>query len=399
MNLLFIQGGSRLKLSDKGLWYTDPNFTPEVWQRYLSFCDQLIIVLRREKAVYKDNIAQEMFNVIPQTPHIKIVPLEDLMRPIMNFFNPFMRRRVKKVIFDSVKSADKVIIRSTSEYTYYCYQACKRLHKEYMFEVTGFAYEGLYYQSLRGKIVARRNENRQKQLAWDSACALYVTNEALQKRYPSRGRMLGCSDVTIVDDDTNILTNRLNHIKSQRGRIIIGTCGRVADKNKGLHLVVKALALLRKEGITGYEYQLVGFGDQKPLTKIAAKYNLLDSLTFIGGLPHSEINNWLDSIDIYIQPSYSEGLSRAIIEAMSRALPIICSNVGGNTELIDKAFLFNRGDYVTLCSHIIKIRDVMALQAIRNFSLSSNFRKKKLDSQRNDFLRDFILKSEDEYQK
>lgn len=49
MKLLFIQGGSRLKQSEDGRWFTDSNFTKEVWQRYMDLCDEFVIILRQEK--------------------------------------------------------------------------------------------------------------------------------------------------------------------------------------------------------------------------------------------------------------------------------------------------------------------------------------------------------------
>jgi hypothetical protein len=48
MKLLFIDGGSRLKLSKDGRWFTDGTFTEEVWNRYISICQELTIILRKE---------------------------------------------------------------------------------------------------------------------------------------------------------------------------------------------------------------------------------------------------------------------------------------------------------------------------------------------------------------
>lgn len=390
MNLLFIQGGSRLKLADDGNWYTDPNFTSEIWNRYLSFCDQLTVVLRREKVVYEAKIAQLHFNPVPNTPRLNIVPLDDLTRPATNYFNILMRRRVKKAIYDAVSVADKVIIRSTSDYTFYCYKACLFFHKEYMFEVVGFAFEGLFYQGIKGKLFARRNERWQKQMAWDSKCSLYVTSETLQKRYPSQGQMFGCSDVELNSIEDVILINRIKHIEYRNKKLVIGTCGRIADKNKGQHLVIKAMAWLKDQGYDNIEYQLVGFGDKTYLEKIAEKYGLLKSVLFFGGLPHAEINHWLDTIDIYIQPSYSEGLSRAIVEAMSRACPVIASTAGGNSELISEEYIFERGNYEMLAKLIISIKENQKEQARRNFEFSKKFNKELLDAKRNDYIKSYV---------
>lgn len=96
-------------------------------------------------------------------------------------------------------------------------------------------------------------------------------------------------------------------------------------KTKGQHDVIRALGELKKRGDTNYEYQLVGLGDESFLRSIA-KNTMLRMKWFLGGKTHDEVFQWLDNIDIYVQPSYQEGLCRAIVEAMSRGCPVICLN-------------------------------------------------------------------------
>ena len=80
------------------------------------------------------------------------------------------------------------------------------------------------------------------------------------------------------------------------------------------------------------------------MLNLAKKYRVENRVKFLGQVPHKEVLKWLDNIDIYIHPSYTEGLCRSIIEAMSRACPIICSDVGGNYELVDKDHAFESID-------------------------------------------------------
>ena len=272
------------------------------------------------------------------------------------------------------------------------YQACKQYGKAYFYEVTGFTYEGLYYQSFMGKLLASKMEARQKLLARDADYALYVTEHTLQERYPSKGKMLGCSDVNIESPNEEVLKHRLDSLKKAKQKIILGTCGRIADKNKGQHLVIKALAALKDEGIENIEYQLVGFGNPIGLQKLANESGVGNKLKFIGGLPYTEMKGWYDIIDIYIQPSYSEGLSRAIVEAMSRACPVICSDVGGNGELVDSEFLFPRGDISLLAQkiHLMMQSNKMSQSAQMNFARSKLFEKGLLDTKRHDFFKEFV---------
>ena len=49
-----------------------------------------------------------------------------------------------------------------------------------------------------------------------------------------------------------------------------------------------------------------------------------------------KVFEWLDTIDLYVQPSLTEGMPRAAIEAMSRGCPVVVSDVGGLKNLVDK---------------------------------------------------------------
>ena len=77
---------------------------------------------------------------------------------------------------------------------------------------------------------------------------------------------------------------------------------------KGQQYIIKALALLRQQGIE-MEYHLVGAGTGEYLRKVAKKNGVEDLVFLKGALPHSEIMAFLDTVDIYIQPSKQEGIT------------------------------------------------------------------------------------------
>lgn len=63
--------------------------------------------------------------------------------------------------------------------------------------------------------------------------------------------------------------------------------------------------------------------------------------TLEGGDP---VLNWLDEVDIYLQPSLKEGLPRALVEAMSRGCPAIGSRLAGIPELLADEDLIQPGN-------------------------------------------------------
>src|SRR5690606_15570335 len=119
-----------------------------------------------------------------------------------------------------------------------------------------------------------------------------------------------------------------------QNKIIIGTTAAIDVKHKGQQYVIEALGELKKNGYTKFEYHLVGGGDPAYLKSIAKRHNIEENIHFLGTLPHNKVFEWLDNIDIYVQPSRQEGLPRALIEAMSRGLPAFGANTAGIPELL-----------------------------------------------------------------
>ena len=390
MNLLFIQGGSRLKLADNGKWYTDGNFSKDVWERYMAVCDRLIIVLRRERKVYMAEEAEKKFNVVPTSDAIEIVALDDIYSPKYNIINPIVRARIHRTIADAVSKCDKAIIRSCSHYTVEAYKECVKQRKPYLLEVTGLIKEGLVHHSLLGRLTANYFENVFVKMARDSSHAIYVTEESLQRRYPSNGKMLGCSDVQLGDLDEKALANRLDKEQNAKTKIIVGTAAFLDVKWKGQEIVIKAIAELKTKGINNIYYELVGLGKGSRLRNLAEKLGITDRIIFLGAKPHEEIFEWLRHVDIYIQSSYQEGLCRSIVEAMSCACPVICSDIGGNYELIDRNFIFPCGDYEMLAKLIVKMRDRGTEQAQVNFEKAKRYNRDLLSERRTKFFKDFL---------
>ena len=393
MKLLFVQGGTRLKKDNKGNYYTDGNLNDSVWNRYKNYSDELLILLRSEERIYSLEEAKKKFNGI-NLKNTKIFEIPDLMRPKKRFFSFTWRNKAKKVIEEAVKECDKAIIRSAHNfYTLNTIKYCKKYNKPYLIEVAGYAFDGYWgHGDLYGKIVAVPYELLAKKAMKESLYTVYVTNYSLQKNYPCYGKTLGCSDVELNPLDENDLKRRLKKIRSNNDKkLVLGTIGWVNLKLKGQHDVINVLYKLKKAGYDNFEYHLVGLGEHDYLDRLIKKFNLEDNVKILGPKPHSEIFDWLKNIDIYIQPSYQEGLCRAVVEAMSMACPIITSNAGGNPELANKKYVFKKGNRKQLFNMLKNINSAeLEKEAIRSFELAKEYQKDILDKKRNAFYENFI---------
>lgn len=220
----------------------------------------------------------------------------------------------------------------------------------------------------------------------DFAC--YVTQEYLQQRYPCRGDQCGCSDVEYLDLDESVVEKRIKKIDNLKNPIVLGSLGSVSAKLKGQDTVIRALAKLKEKGINNYTYELVGAGGPERLTKIAKSLGVSDRVFFKGEFSHDDVLNWFDRIDIYVHPSHSEGLPRTILEAMTKAVPCICSKVGGIPELIDEDSLFEyKGNEVSTLSQLIveMTAEKMKTEAVKNFEKSQHYNPEILEKRRREF--------------
>ncbi|KEJ87284.1 hypothetical protein HMPREF1002_01443 [Porphyromonas sp. 31_2] len=109
-----------------------------------------------------------------------------------------------------------------------------------------------------------------------------------------------------------------------------------------------------------------------------------------GALPHSEIMAFLDTVDIYIQPSKQEGLPRSVVEAMSRGCLCVGSRIAGIPELLSTKYLFNAGNVMQIAKILADIdKDQLKEQAKRNIKISGLYVSSILNERRRTFLEEF----------
>lgn len=85
---------------------------------------------------------------------------------------------------------------------------------------------------------------------------------------------------------------------------------------------------------TNFIIKICGVGKEKELKEIIKNKKLTDYFEFLGWIDKKRKEELLEQSDIYLLPSYSEGMPMSILEAMGYGLPIIASNVGGIPEIV-----------------------------------------------------------------
>ncbi|WP_028023178.1 glycosyltransferase [Enterovibrio calviensis] len=132
--------------------------------------------------------------------------------------------------------------------------------------------------------------------------------------------------------------------------IRIGMVGRL-HPYKDQPTLIRALALLPQR----YELHFAGDGDRREEYQSLATSLGIEDRVFFHGI-RSDIPDFLDGLDFYVQSSIIEGFGLAAVEAMAAGLPVLASRVPGIREVMDcEANMFDVGDSETLASMIANV--------------------------------------------
>lgn len=305
--------------------------------------------------------------------------------------NPLDYLGHRKTVREAVGKADCVVSRMPSVLGWMAVDECRRQGVPYLVEMVGDPWNLLWYHSGKGRLFAPVMTAATKACCRKAPYVMYVTREYLQKRYPTEGKSVGVSDVSILPLTGDVLERRLARIADRRkgDPVVMATVGSVEIPYKGQDSVIRAMRVLKDRGVET-EYLLVGGGDDSRLKAVAEQCGVADRTRFVGVLPHDKIFKLLDGVDLYIQPSHTEGLPRSVVEAMSRALPVLASNVGGLPELVDAHWLFPKGDVETIADGIGAIMDEAGKAATDNFSKAKEFDAVALNERKAAFYSSFV---------
>lgn len=306
-------------------------------------------------------------------------------------------RSVKKALAEELDQVDGVIIRAISDMGWLLYKMAKKRNIPIAMEMAACAWDSTWnHGSPYGKIYAPVRYWRDQHITKNADYVLYVSNHFLANRYPTNAQTVFASNVRIERSPNEVLENRIKKIKTlydEPAPITIGLIGTLTNKLKGVHDALEAISKIEDKASRPIVFRVLGPGDEKPFRDIEQKLKLKSAVHYDGLLQSGDdVLEWLDNIDVYIQPSYQEGVPRATIEAMSRALPAIGSTAGGIPELLAPKWLHKPGDVHRLSSLILKMVNDPLHQisnANKNFEKSANYASDILMPKRMKFWKEF----------
>ena len=124
-------------------------------------------------------------------------------------------------------------------------------------------------------------------------------------------------------------------VRSRRdGQIRLLCVGRLVAA-KAQQILLRAVAIMKQQGFV-FSLDIAGDGpDRVELESQARLLEITDYVTFHGSLDQGRVHELLARTDIFVLPSFAEGIPVALMEAMSMEIPCVSTTIAGIPELID----------------------------------------------------------------
>jgi glycosyltransferase involved in cell wall biosynthesis len=372
----------RFQATPDGSVWTSTAFAHSFWTRYLDVFDRVRIVAR----------AASLHAPQPGDHRVDGEGVSVCQVPFYLGPAQYLRKAlaVRRAALGGIGERDAVILRVGSELASSIAPAMMRQGRPYGLEVVGDPYDafapGAICHPLRPFFRWRNTRLLKRQCA--GACgAAYVTESALQNRYACPAHMTAVSDVELPEEFWDALP-RPRHAFDERRLIFVGS---LEQMYKGPDVLIDAMALCLRED-PSLLLVMIGEGRHLPeLEERARALGIADRVRFMGKVPAgAAVRDELDRSSLFILPSRTEGLPRAMLEAMARGLPAIGTAVGGIPELLAPEDLVPPNDVPALASRILEVtRDPRRIERMseRNRRKARQYREEILRPRRLAFYR------------
>lgn len=169
-----------------------------------------------------------------------------------------------------------------------------------------------------------------------------VTVDYLQQKYRPRpdALVVALSDVEIPDSGIAAAPRDYTTLPVGSPSVLV-TAGSQENNHKGHDVLIDAMAELARRGVS-VRAKIIGGGALNDILRSrAAGAGVADSVEFIGPLESpADVRNVIESSDLFVLPSRTEGMPRVLLEAMATGIACIGSEVGGIPELLATESMF-----------------------------------------------------------
>lgn len=333
MNIVVTSQHRYLQTPDGAVW-TDGKYPYSFWTRYLAVFERVRVVARVQPAATPPPGAQPVTGA-----GVDVSPL-----PFVRGAHQWLTRvrAIRRAARTAIEPHDAIMLRVPGEVACCLDTWLWRERRPYGVECVGDPRElfapGAVRSIFRPWLLWFYPPRLRRECA-RAVSAAYVTEHALQRRYPpAPGAFTTHYSSIELDDDAFVAAPRRYPADQRRFTLVF--VGTLEQFYKGPDVAIDATAECVRAGLDVH-LRIVGDGKHRAeLANRARQGGIAARVTFVGqvhGAP--AVRTELDRGDLFISPSRQEGLPRAMIEALARALPSLGTTVGGTAELVAGEYL------------------------------------------------------------
>lgn len=359
-----------------------PNDDYAFWTRYLEVFDAVKVIAR-----VKDSESIPHGWRRADGDNVSFSPIPYYIGPWEYLPKTFAVSRAAK---SSIGEKDAVILRVASQIAARIYPELRKSRRPYGVEVVADPYD-VFGPGSRHRfrhIFRWKFCTQLKRQCFNAVAAAYVTKRSLQYRYPPSPRAFS-TNYSSVELSSSAYIEVARRIEMPKKRLTVVTVGSLESMGKGIDILIEATCLCKSEGL---DIQLIIIGEGRSRSVLESKldHGSRTFIKFVGQLPREAVFLQLDRADLFVLPSRSEGLPRAMIEAMARGLPCIGSTVGGIPELLPSEDLVPPGDVGALARTIQEVLsdpNRMQSMSVRNLEVAHGYHEDVLRKRRIEYYR------------
>lgn len=348
MRVLLTSEAKFERTADGTIWAPTPNGC-SLWGRHLDVFSAVLILAR-----VADVREPSSGCVQASGDGITFGPL-----PPYSGFGGLLRNSqdVHAVVSRAVRACPAIIVRSPSPVAYLAARLMHVGRRPFAAQIVGDPDQvfsaGAFRHPLRVPL-RHAAAAAQRQVTRNASVVMFVTRNVLQRKYPSRGRVFSGSDV-VLDDAAFIGERPLR--RREDGPFTLITVASLDQPYKGIAVLLDAVGELVR---SGQQVKLIVVGGGALMGELRAQAQSLGisaNVEFLGQLDREGVQRALDRADLFVLPSLTEGLPRALLEAMARRLAAVATSVGGIPELLPPDCLVPPRNAVALAR---RLREVIA---------------------------------------
>ncbi|GAB3023398.1 glycosyltransferase family 4 protein [Bowmanella dokdonensis] len=362
---------------DGQIW-TSSAFAYGFWQRYLTVFTE-VAVLARVKPV---DAAEPDWQKVTG-PQVQMIAL-----PYYVGLSAMLKKlpELTTTLRTSLESRDCIIYRVPSQTAVLAW-LLKPKHR-FALEVVGDpadVFDAGITRPITARLLKSFSAWQLRRMARQAVGVSYVTRDYLQCRYPAveEAVQVACSSIELSPEW--VATTPRHYAGPARHLLFVGSFNQLY---KGQDLMLSAMQQLLSRD-KGYQLVMIGGGNLlDTMKKLAGELGIGRQVQFTGELSQAQMRPYFQQAELFVMPSRTEGLPRALIEAMAHALPALGTSVGGIPELLPTRDLVPVNDCLALAEKIASMADDchrLTNASKRNLQVSKCYQRDTLAGIRSEF--------------